>query len=346
MGKHITSYMRAVLGAALIAACASSARAVTVHDIVFTDYTPLTSNAEMARRFLSPLEAAQIPALTAKSGKTLREQPVDLTQEKFVIYMPVKQPAKGYGLFVFVPPWDSENIPVAWPDVFEEHGIIFVSAAQSGNDQNPLGRREPLALLAEQNVVQHYSIDPARIYLGGFSGGARVALRIALAYPDLFRGVILNSGSDPIGNHAAPIPPKDLFAEFQNSTRLIFVTGDDEPFIRQTDIASRRSLTDWCVFHTSVHSMPSTAHSSMSAEALSRAFDELDGPMPAEDSARLASCRSDLQTRLDGELHDVEALIAGGKHDDAVTRLDQIDQQYGGLAAPRTLELQLSLAPK
>ncbi len=325
---------------------ADNASAVTIHDMVFTDYTPLTSNQELARRFLTPLEAAQLPTLAAKTGKVLREQPIDLTQEKFVLDMPAKQPESGYGLFVFVSPWNAEYIPPAWIDVLEGHGMIFVSAAASGNDQSVLGRREPLALLAEQNVVRHYTIDPQRIYIGGFSGGARVALRIALAYPDLFRGVILNSGSDPIGTHDAPLPPASLFMQFQSSTRLEFITGDDETFIRQTDMASRRSLDGWCVFHTSVHSMPSIGHDAMSAEALSRAIDELDAPMPAEDGNALASCRADIANRLDGELREIESLVASGRRDEAKIRLDEVDRQYGGLAAPRSLELATSLAPK
>src|ERR1700722_10038924 len=124
MGKYHIGYMRAALGAALIAAFTGGAWAITVRDIVFTDYTPLSSNAELARRFLTPLEAAQIPALEAKTGKVLSEQPVNLAQEKFVIDIPANQPAKGYGLFVFVPPWNSQYIPLAWPDVFEAHGMI------------------------------------------------------------------------------------------------------------------------------------------------------------------------------------------------------------------------------
>src|SRR4029077_12118401 len=88
--------------------------------------------------------------------------------------------------------------------------------------------------------------------VGGFSGGSRVALKIALAYPDLFRGVLLNAGSDPIGDTEALLPPDDLFAQFQNSTRLVYVTGSaDSPNI-QLDSVSRDSMKAWCVFNTAV----------------------------------------------------------------------------------------------
>src|SRR5437879_3459051 len=94
-------------------------------------------------------------------------------------------------------------------------------AARSGNDASVLARREPLALLAAHNLMQRYPVDPERVYVGGFSGGARVAMRLALGYPDLFRGAILNAGSDPIGGAEIPLPPRDMFMRFQSSKRIV-----------------------------------------------------------------------------------------------------------------------------
>jgi poly(3-hydroxybutyrate) depolymerase len=62
-----------------------------------------------------------------------------------------------------------------------------------------LERRIPLALLAAHNVMQRYPVDKERLYIGGMSGGSRVALRIALAFPDVFHALLLHSGSDRIG---------------------------------------------------------------------------------------------------------------------------------------------------
>lgn len=50
----------------------------------------------------------------------------------------------------------------------------------------------------------------------GFSGGSRVAEIAALAYPDVFRGAILNAGADPIdGQDGIDKPPADLLRAFQ-----------------------------------------------------------------------------------------------------------------------------------
>ena len=66
-----------------------------------------------------------------------------------------------------------------------------------------------------------YPIDPKRVYVGGLSGGSRAAEMTALAYPDVFRGALLNAGSDPIGGEAGIyLPPAELFRRFQE-TKLV-----------------------------------------------------------------------------------------------------------------------------
>lgn len=327
----------------LLCALSDNALAGTLdHDVVFTDYTPLSSNAELARRLLTPLTAAQLPALVAKSGKALPEQPIDLTREKFVVYVPATKPANGYGLLVFVPPWDIAAMPTAWADVLDQYGVIYVSVANSGNDANPIARREPLALLAEANIVKRYPIDPSRIYIGGFSGGSRIAMRLALGYPDVFHGAFLNSGSDPIGDAIVPLPPRDLFLRFQENSRLAYVTGEDDTTVQQADHVSRHAMNNWCVFNVENRDMRKTGHDPADPASLSWAFDLLD-KQPAPDPGALAQCRAGIEAELTENFRQVDSLLAAGKRDDAKMRLDEIDKHYGGLAAPKSVELERSL---
>ncbi|MDQ2877845.1 MAG: hypothetical protein M3R41_02040, partial [Pseudomonadota bacterium] len=182
-----------ILGA-LLALSAYAPRSVVAQDrpgetggmTTFQDDTPLASNAELARRLLTPLTSAQLPMRLKAMGKGLREQPVDLAQEHFYLRVPATKPATGYGLIVFVPPWEDAHLPGDWGPVLDRLGLIFISAARSGNDDNPIARREPLAILAAHHAMTHYPVDPSRVIIAGFSGGSRVALRLALAYPDLF----------------------------------------------------------------------------------------------------------------------------------------------------------------
>ena len=188
------------------------------HDVIFTEYSPLSRSVELARRLLSPL--ANIALSRASAASPLRLQAIDLSKETFVVYVPAKQPELGYGLLSFIPSWQNARMPAGWADVFDEKGVIFVSAAKSGNEENVIDRRIPLALLGAHNIMLRYRIDPGRVYVGGFSGGARVALRVALAYPDLFSGALLNAGSDPIADKEAFLPPDDLPAITQFEQRI------------------------------------------------------------------------------------------------------------------------------
>src|SRR5579862_9308228 len=115
--------------AAAILAGAASPRALAADDtgttrlrkdVVFTDYTPLSANAELIRRMLSPLAAAQIPAVEARTG-----------------------------LLVFIAPWDGASLPAVWVPVLYQFGLILVEPVRAGNDQSLFGRRFPLAILAE-----------------------------------------------------------------------------------------------------------------------------------------------------------------------------------------------------
>jgi hypothetical protein len=58
-------------GALLVALHGRAGRAGTLRDVAFTDTTPLASSAELARRMLSPLTAAELPGLRLALEKGL-----------------------------------------------------------------------------------------------------------------------------------------------------------------------------------------------------------------------------------------------------------------------------------
>lgn len=310
----------------------------TFRDVVFTEYGERSSNPELVRRLLSPLAAARLERELARSGRTMAGQPVNLAEERFLVYVPSQHPAQGYGLLVFVPPWQDARLPQGWARVLDRFGVIFVSAARSGNDENALGRREPLALLAAENIIRQYPVDPERLYIAGFSGGSRVALRLVLGYPDLFRGAILNAGSDPIGNSEIPLPPRDLLVKFQSSAHLVYVTGELDTSHVSDDLASMRSMRQWCVFNVDNFLQPRVGHEVAAAAALARSLGYLvDNTQP--DPAKLAACRSAIEAELETKLQSVESLIADGQKAQAHKRLNKVDERFGGMAASRSLDL-------
>lgn len=307
-------------------------------DIVFSDYSPYSRSMELARRLLSPLNAMRVSQESARPGHGALEQSIDLAHEKFAVYVPANAPPHGYALLVFVPPWQEAAVPPRWTSALDRHGMIFVSAANSGNTADVLDRREPLALLAAYNIMRRYPVDPEKIYVGGFSGGSRVAMRLALGYPDLFHGALLDAGSDPIGSAQIPLPPVELFRQFQDSTRLVYATGQHDDEHLDNDVHSRDSMQAWCVFHLNTVAMPWAGHDLADPAALNRALDTLLQPVKP-DSDRLAACRAHIDNDVTAQLKQVEDLLASGKRDDALTLLVKVDAHYGGLAAPRSTEL-------
>ena len=309
----------------------------TFRDVVFADYSERSSSAELVRRMLSPLAALQLKQQMTRTGKQMAEQSIKLSEEKFVVYVPSPRPARGYALLVFVPPWEDARLPSGWTPVLDRDGVIFVSAARSGNDESVFDRREPLALLAAHNVMQRYPVDPERVYIGGFSGGARVALRLALGYPDVFHGAILNAGSDPIGDSHIPIPPKDLFLQFQ-STRLVYVTGEEDTSRLSDDSASMHSMKKWCVFDVQSHVVRSGSHEVADSTALAWALSVLlHDVRPNPD--KLGACRLAIEEELNIKMQELDSLVAAGHDDEAQKLLLKLDGRFGGLAAPRSIEL-------
>jgi hypothetical protein len=312
-------------------------------NVRFNDYTPLTGSLELVHRTLSPL--ANVEIARAAKNVSLRPQAVDLTQESFSVYVPAQRPSQGYALMVFIPPWEDAHLPPGWSSILDEHGMIFVSAARSGNEDNVLDRRIPLALLGAYNVMQRYSIDPDRVYIGGFSGGSRVALRTALAYPDLFRGALLNAGSDAIGSGDMVLPPDGLFAKFQSSSRLVYVTGSEDDWNIQHDMASRDSMKSWCVFGTYVETMLRTGHEIAVPYSVDRALTTLD-QRPPVDPGKLSACRARIAKDLAAELQHVGILLDRDKPKDAWRSLTKLDVRYGGLAAPEINQLEQRIGPR
>jgi dienelactone hydrolase len=305
--------------------------------VVFTDYSPLSRDAELLRRLVNPLIVRRADRAVAKSGAVLHDQDVDLAKERFALYVPAERPAQGYALMVFIPPWPEAAFPHAWIPALDRHGMILVTAAHIDNDASMMARRLPMALLAARNVVDRYPVDPERVYVGGFSGGARVALRLAVGYPDLFRGGLIDASSDTLGD-AIPLPPADLFRRFQDSSRLVYLTGDQDDFNVTTAAHSRRSMEDRCVYDIDEETMPHVGHTPPDAAAFNHALDELEQHRTV-DPAERDRCRAEMATEIDGALRRAEALIAAGKTDEARAALEKIDARYGGLAAPRSLEL-------
>src|SRR5262249_51693768 len=115
----------------LLLLMASSASAQTGalglrNDVVFTEYSPLSSVVELVRRLRSPLSALRLNQDAERAGRTLRGQPIDLVKERYSIFVPnaPHSPSGTYCLLVFIPPWPRAEVPRAWIPVLNRYNTI------------------------------------------------------------------------------------------------------------------------------------------------------------------------------------------------------------------------------
>lgn len=296
--------------------------------------SPRVDGGEFARRLLSPLEADDVARFVAAGQRRLAPEPFVPGEASVDLYVPPEAPAAGYGLLVFVPPADEFPIPRDWLPVLARRGFVLAVPRGAGNEVDVIGRRIPRVLHAQAYVAAHWPIDPARTYVGGFSGGARLAQRIALAWPDVFAGSLQFAGSVVVGENRLPPPPAELAALARDRSRFVLVSGTLDGVNRRNDGLARERLQALCFAGVRGFVPPRLDHWVPDGRGLSRALDLLEAPVVAD-----RACEAALADTLDGALDVVEARLGTGDAEGARAALVALDDRYGGLAAPRSLEL-------
>ncbi|MFB3920368.1 MAG: dienelactone hydrolase family protein [Terriglobia bacterium] len=118
-------------------------------------------------------------------------------QQTYAIYLPSAfVSAKKWPIVYAFDPGARGSIPVElFRPAAEKYGYIVVG---SNNSQNgPMGLSVAAAQAVWIDTHTRFPIDDARVYTTGFSGGARVALRMALMLSGRVAGVIASGGPLP-----------------------------------------------------------------------------------------------------------------------------------------------------
>jgi len=242
-----------------------------------------TGRFSAALRTTSPLGAASV--IEERLGREFAEpetqgEPGD--GESLELYVPEACGAAACGLFVWVSPTDSGRIPIAELQpalearsaelipVLDERRVIWASANRSGNQHN-LTRRVRLALDVAQAVTTAYEVDPERVFVGGYSGGGRIASRLVLHYPEVFRGSLFYMGVDfwenvPIphrpGTHWPPKfkkPTREALKWARERTRFVFATGEYD-FNRTQTYATLEAFASEGLERATLIDMPQVGH--------------------------------------------------------------------------------------
>lgn len=328
---------------ALLAAFSQAAPAAPAPRIVpLESPSPLASTAELVRRTFSPTSRDRLQRVAAGTGQQPPEYSLDASREELELFVPPAPPDGRYGLLVFVMPAQSLQMPDDWRQPLADAGFIYVSPRRAGNDEAVIERRIALAVHAYAYVNGRYPVDPERVFVGGFSGGSRMAQWTAMAYPDVFRGAMLVGGSLQIGEYEVVLPPRDLALQFLSRSRLVFATGSEDALNGGIDRRNRKVLQSLCFGGYSREAQLRLGHWLPSGKGLARVLQALQEPVPAD--PRFEGCVRGLDQDIGRRLAEVEALMAAGRMQEAGIALGRTEDRYGGLAGDRAVPLARRIA--
>jgi poly(3-hydroxybutyrate) depolymerase len=206
----------------------------------------------------------------------------DVALETFDVNVPRSYRAgDAYGLFI----WNGVTAPNQdWYEIIARHKLIFVMA-------NSVGGRAPqirtgLDLDAIHNLSKHYTIDPARIYISGFSAGAHHSARMLHEYPDLIRGALLLSGG--IFYDSEKGEPNSLgfkwsgpwsLEQIKRETKIVSVTGAGDAVVQpEYARADQKALTLDGFQRINYIELPNSGHNHPNSATFEKALELLEAP--------------------------------------------------------------------
>ncbi len=239
------------------------------HEIRFTE-SALQSNAEEVKARLS---AAEDP------------KPFDITKERFQLLVPKNYRAEeSWGLFIWISASDKPQIPADWEPVLAAHKLLFIGAYNSGNPRSIFDRMR-MAIDANVGMRKRYRIDERRVYVSGFSGGARVSSMLGVAFADLFTGAIpfmgVNFYTDLPAENGKQfglnyIPDDEVLAIAKKKCRYVLVTGEKDFNRVNTRSAEEHGFRKEGFASVLLLDVPGQAHAPPKAEWLDKGLDFLD----------------------------------------------------------------------
>ncbi len=235
---------------------------------------------EMIERFAGEKGLKDLDESIAADGLTIdkyRAFTVTLAEETYEVYVPpAYHPSKPIGLMIYIPARDTGAPHPQYLPVLDERYMIYIAANLSGNRQNPVLRRAPLALHALENMKRIYNVDPARVYASGLSGGGKMAVYMGLNYGDHFTGALFIIGSLNVSDRARMAPTGRVKHLVQTRNRYVFLTGRQD-FNRDEIRRHHSAFKRFGIQNTVLIDDLSLAHSPPTEKLFRRALRALDG---------------------------------------------------------------------
>ena len=200
------------------------------------------------------------PEEVAKLSKTL-------PAEKIVTFRVWLSDAKNPGVLVFVSPTDSGEPPAGWLPLLQRKQLSWIAADGFGN-QRLSAQRVLVAVMGLSLAQGSQALDRKRTYIGGMSGGGRIASMTAPRFPQMFTGALYIVGAN------FWMPDEAALRKQAAANRYVFITGEKD--FNRADMKRVFSRYQARGLTTLLMDLPGFAHEYPNAEQLGLAVDFLD----------------------------------------------------------------------
>lgn len=123
----------------------------------------------------------------------------EATRTTFDLYVPaLKDTKQRLGLVLYVAADNNAGGSASLIEACKGLGLACAAVREAGNNVTPGQKRVRMVLDVLDEVRRLLPIDADRTYLAGFSGGGRIACKIAYALPEAFGGVLPIGASEEL----------------------------------------------------------------------------------------------------------------------------------------------------
>ncbi|MFO0876614.1 MAG: hypothetical protein U0840_04505 [Gemmataceae bacterium] len=162
----------------------------------------------------------------------------DSTQTIYQLWVPRSyMHATPHAAIVFVSGKAVPDELLAFDALCRKFNVLFAVAYNGGDEVHPALRMQ-LTLDVLDDLRRRMNIDTDRLYLAGFSQGARTACDIAYAYPEFVGGVLAISGA------SSPRPEPWMRERMKDRLSLALMTGEVDPNRREIEMIRFPVLRD------------------------------------------------------------------------------------------------------